>query len=246
MFNHERQIVALKLTPGNVNDTTPVPDLTQDLTEKLFGDKGYVGKDLAQTLLRRGLALMTRVRRNMKRLPVSFLDKALLNGRNIVETMIGHIKEFSSLRLPKHRSVFNAFTHITAAAVAYQINCKSRHFTRRTVSDVTGRGRQGESFLCWSPTSSPASATPRFAALGLDLDEQQRAVQDMPSTFHCVLGGAADIDFGRRCLMGHIQIFAVRPEGADHQWRRVPPRELSIALVADERFGRVTDWIEAS
>jgi hypothetical protein len=29
-------------------------------------------------------------------------------------------------------------------------------------------------------------------------------------------------------------IFAVRPDGADHQWRRVPPRELSIALVADE------------
>jgi hypothetical protein len=38
----------------------------------------------------------------------------------------------------------------------------------------------------------------------------------------------------------------VRPEGAFHQWREVPPRELSIALVADERFGRATGWIEAS
>ena len=122
VFNHERQIVALKLTSGNVNDTTPVLDLTPDLTGKMFGDKGYVGKDLAAKLLRRGLALMTRVRRNMKRLPVSFLDKALLNGRNIVETIIGHIKEFSSLRLPKHRSVGNAFTHIIATIVAYQIN----------------------------------------------------------------------------------------------------------------------------
>lgn len=122
VFNHEREIVALKLTPGNVSDTTPVPELTRDLIGKLFGDKGYVGKDLAASLLRRGLALMTRVRRNMKRLPVSFLDKALLDGRNIVETIIGHIKEFSSLRLPKHRSVFNALTHITAAIVAYQIN----------------------------------------------------------------------------------------------------------------------------
>ena len=107
---------------GNVNDTTPVPDLTEDLIGKLFGDKGYVGKDLAERLLRRGLALMTRVRRNMKRLPVSFFDKALLHGRNIVETIIGHIKEFSSLRLPKHRSVVNAFTHVIAAVVAYQIN----------------------------------------------------------------------------------------------------------------------------
>ena len=40
--------------------------------------------------------------------------------------------------------------------------------------------------------------------------------------------------------------FAVRPEGADHQWRKIPPRELSIALVAGERFGRATGWIEAS
>ena len=38
----------------------------------------------------------------------------------------------------------------------------------------------------------------------------------------------------------------VRPEGAFHQWREVPPRELSIALVADERFGWVTNRIEAS
>jgi hypothetical protein len=80
VFNHERQIVALTLTPGNVHDTMPVPDLTQGLIGKLFGDTGYVGQDLAHSLLRRGLALMTRVRRNMKRLPVSFLDKALLNG----------------------------------------------------------------------------------------------------------------------------------------------------------------------
>ena len=122
VFNHQREIVALKLTPGNVSDTTPVPELTKDLIGKLFGDKGYIGQKMAQELLRRGLALMTRVRRNMKSLPVSFFDKALLNGRNIAETIIGHIKEFSSLRLPKHRSVFNAFTHITAAIIAYQIN----------------------------------------------------------------------------------------------------------------------------
>jgi hypothetical protein len=41
---------------------------------------------------------------------------------NIAETISGHIKEFSSLRLPKHRSVFNALTHITAAIIAYQID----------------------------------------------------------------------------------------------------------------------------
>jgi hypothetical protein len=40
--------------------------------------------------------------------------------------------------------------------------------------------------------------------------------------------------------------FPVRPDGAYHQWRKVPPRELSIDLVADERPGRATGLVEAS
>jgi RNA-directed DNA polymerase len=38
---------------------------------------------------------------------------------------------------------------------------------------------------------------------------------------------------------------ALRPEGANHLWRKKPPRELSIGLVADERLGRVTERGEA-
>jgi hypothetical protein len=120
VFNNRHEIVALKLTPGNVHDTTPVPALTRDLIGKLFGDKGYIGQKLAEDLLRRGLTLFTRVRRNMKSLPMSLHDKALLNARNMAD--IGQIKEFSSLNLSKHRSVINAFVHIIAAITAYQIN----------------------------------------------------------------------------------------------------------------------------
>ena len=122
VFNTDNEIVALKLTPGNVHDTTPVPALTRDLTGKLFGDKGYIGQKLAEDLLRRGLTLFTRVRKNMKALPRSLEDKALLNARNMADNCIGHIKEFSSLNLSKHRSVINAFVHIIAAITAYQIN----------------------------------------------------------------------------------------------------------------------------
>jgi hypothetical protein len=38
----------------------------------------------------------------------------------------------------------------------------------------------------------------------------------------------------------------VRPEGANHQWRRNPPGEMSIDPVADERLGRVTGRAGAS
>src|ERR671910_979370 len=110
VFNTDNEIVALKLTPGN--DTTPVPALTG----KLFGDNGSIGRKLAEDLLR--LTLLTRVRRNMKSLPLSLQDKALLKARNMADK----IKEFSSLNLSKHRSIINAFVHIIAAITAYQIN----------------------------------------------------------------------------------------------------------------------------
>jgi hypothetical protein len=73
------------------------------------------------------------------------------------------------------------------------------------------------------------------ARLGADVARYAFIVGD----FHLLLFDG----FDRRTK---IKNFAVRPEGAFHQWREVPPRELSIALVADERFGWVTDWIEAS
>ena len=41
-------------------------------------------------------------------------------------------------------------------------------------------------------------------------------------------------------------LLAVRPEGADHQWRKNPPGELSIDPVADERLVRVTVRVGAS
>ena len=40
--------------------------------------------------------------------------------------------------------------------------------------------------------------------------------------------------------------FGVRPEGACHLWRKVPSRQLSINLEADERLDRVTGRVEAS
>ena len=121
VFNNDNEIVALKLTPGNVHYTTPVPALTRDLIGKLFVDKGSIGQKLAEDLLRRGLTLFTRVRRNMNSLLLSLHDKALLYARNMAATIIGYINVFSSLNLSRHRSVINALVQIIAAITAYEI-----------------------------------------------------------------------------------------------------------------------------
>ena len=56
-------------------------------------------------------------------------------------------------------------------------------------------------------------------------------------------------DYFRRTrflLQRRSPVLAVRPEGANYQWRRNPPGELSIDPVADERLMRVTAWVGAS
>jgi hypothetical protein len=67
---------------------------------------------------------------------------------------------------------------------------------------------------------------------------------------HRLLGRFANKERFFKGLELHDSCFslehAVRPEGADHQWRKVPARELSIDLVADERFGWATGQVEAS
>ena len=47
------------------------------------------------------------------------------------------------------------------------------------------------------------------------------------------------------CTCSGLQL-AVRPEGADDQWRKIPPGELSIDPEADERLVWAIAWAEAS
>jgi Transposase DDE domain len=99
MFNHLNDIVAIRLMLGNVSDASPVISPVKGRTGKLFGDKGYIGKKLGDTLLRKGRALMTRVREKHEVVPMTLTDKMLLNATSTAEATIGHVKAFSSLNL---------------------------------------------------------------------------------------------------------------------------------------------------
>jgi hypothetical protein len=54
---------ALTLTKGNVDDRKPVANLTKKLTGLLFGDKGYIKKELFQELFDR---LVTNIKKGIK------------------------------------------------------------------------------------------------------------------------------------------------------------------------------------
>ncbi|MBA3814451.1 MAG: transposase [Alphaproteobacteria bacterium] len=50
IFNSKGEIIRLVVTPGNVNDRKPVPDMVTGITAKLIGDKGYLSKNLFHEL----------------------------------------------------------------------------------------------------------------------------------------------------------------------------------------------------
>ena len=85
IVNEHGDLLAFQLTPGNVDDRKPLPTMAHTLFGKLFGDKGYISKDLFEQLWNDGLQLITMVRKNMKNQLVVLEDKLLSRKRSIIE-----------------------------------------------------------------------------------------------------------------------------------------------------------------
>jgi hypothetical protein len=85
IVNDQGEILAFQLTPGNVDDRKPVPQMSEKLFGKLFGDRGYISKTLFQQLYDEGVMLITTIRKNMKNKLMLLEDKLLLRKRSIIE-----------------------------------------------------------------------------------------------------------------------------------------------------------------
>jgi hypothetical protein len=119
VINHTGEIMAVKITPGNTDDRTPLEAMVKGLQGKLLGDKGYISKDLFARLWRSGLHLITGIRKNMKNHLMPMLDKLLLKKRFIIETLFDKLKSQMGLEHTRHRSPTNAFVHVMSCIVAY-------------------------------------------------------------------------------------------------------------------------------
>lgn len=120
LFNTRGEIVRLCITPGNVDDRTPVPDLLKGITTRLIGDKGYISKKLFNELFEQGVTLITKIKKNMKNCLMLVQDKLMLKKRYLVETIFSSMKSLGTLIHHRHRCPINAFSHLLAGLVNYQ------------------------------------------------------------------------------------------------------------------------------
>lgn len=121
VINDRGELIAFKITSGKKNDAKAGESIMEKLKGLMFGDKGYIGKELFSRLLEKGLKLITRGRKNMKAKVYSSFEKQLLDKRGIIETVINHFKHHYHIWHTRHRSPLNAVTHLMAGVAAYVI-----------------------------------------------------------------------------------------------------------------------------
>jgi transposase len=119
IINSKGELTRLKLTPGNVDDRKPIPELCQGLFGQLFADKGYLSKELAETLARQAIQLITPLRKNMKPVARTDFEKAILRRRALIETVFDELKNLCQIEHTRHRSVANFVVNLMAGVIAY-------------------------------------------------------------------------------------------------------------------------------
>ena len=93
--------------------------LLKNIKGKLFGDKGYIGKTLFETLFVDGIQLFTKVKNNMKNSLMSIAGKICLRKRALIETVNDELKNIAQIEHSRHRLFNNFIANALSAIAAY-------------------------------------------------------------------------------------------------------------------------------
>lgn len=109
------------ITKGNVDDRYPLKNkcFHDKIFGKIYGDKGYLGKDLFDKLFVDGIRLVTKLRKNMKKKALDFMDKVYLRKRAIIESVNDVLKNTCQIEHSRHSSFDNFLGNLIAGLTAY-------------------------------------------------------------------------------------------------------------------------------
>ncbi len=121
IINDRNEILNFMFTPGNLDDREPLYSgvLIENVKGKLFGDKGYIGKQLFEFLFMNGIQLVTKFKGNMRNSLKSVADKIMPRKRALVESVNDELKNIAQIEHSRHRSFTNFITNALSAIAAY-------------------------------------------------------------------------------------------------------------------------------
>lgn len=121
IVNDKGDILNFVITQGNVDDREPLKNkrFIESVKGKLYGDKGYLSKELTSILFVDGLHLITSIRNNMKNCLMEMKDKIMLRKRSVIETINDELKNICQIEHSRHRSFGNFLTNMLSGLIAY-------------------------------------------------------------------------------------------------------------------------------
>lgn len=111
--------MSFQVTTGSLDERKPVPLLAKKLWGRLFGDKGYISKDLFGELFSNNLKLITPFKKNMKNKLIEPWEKLMLRKRALIETVNDQLQNISQMIHSRHRSISNFMVNLVAGLIAY-------------------------------------------------------------------------------------------------------------------------------
>ena len=120
-MNEHGELLNFLISAGNSSDLTALPSLTKGLFGKLFGDKGYISKQLFEKLFEQGVQLITKLRAKMKNKLMHVIDKIILRKRGMIDSVIGQLKHFCQIEHSRHRSPINFIVNVFGGLAAYSL-----------------------------------------------------------------------------------------------------------------------------
>lgn len=122
IINDKGEILSFYLTKANIDDRNlhVISSLTENIFGKLYGDRGYISKALANFLWNDGIHLIYKTRKNMKKQNISDIDKILLRKRALIESVNDELKNICSIEHTRHRAPKGFFINLVSGLIAYQ------------------------------------------------------------------------------------------------------------------------------
>lgn len=135
IINEMGEILSFTITQASEDDRSPLKQesFLHKIFGKLYADKGYIGKELANLLFVDGVQLITHIRNNMKNCLMSLSDKILLRKRSIIETVNDELKNICQIEHSRHRSFTNFLGNIISGLIAYSFLPKKPKIKFQTV-----------------------------------------------------------------------------------------------------------------
>ena len=108
------------LTPDNVDDRALLKhiDFHKRIFGKLFGDRGYISKDLFEQLFIDGVHLITRLKKGLKNALMLQHEKIMTRKRSLIETVNDQLKSVCQTEHTRHRCFSNFITNLLSALAA--------------------------------------------------------------------------------------------------------------------------------